>query len=86
VSGAGFIPSNFNTETSDASIREERTDSYYFRNNSLLGQPLTEGFLTLRGSSFNLRSWLTDLVLSFVNRFFAEVNHIYLFRYLHTLS
>ena len=27
MSGTGFIPSNFNAETSDASIREERTDS-----------------------------------------------------------
>ena len=32
MSGTGFTPSNFNAETSDASIREERTDSYqYFR-------------------------------------------------------
>ena len=26
VSGAGLIPSNFNAEASDTSIREERTD------------------------------------------------------------
>ena len=26
MSGAGFTPSNFNAETSDVAIREERTD------------------------------------------------------------
>ena len=44
VSGAGFIPSNFNAETSEASLIEERTDDYYFRNNPLLEQPLTTFF------------------------------------------
>ena len=44
MSGAGFIPSNFNAETSEASLIEERTDDYYFRNNPLLEQPLTTFF------------------------------------------
>ena len=42
MSGAGFIPSNFNAETSDASIREERTDDHYFHNDPLLEQLLSE--------------------------------------------
>ena len=44
VSGAGFIPSNFNAETSEASLSEERTDSYHFSDNSLLMQLLTTFF------------------------------------------
>ena len=44
MSGAGFTPSNFNAATSEASFIEERTDDYYFRNNPLLGQPLTTFF------------------------------------------
>ena len=37
VSGAGFTQSNFNAETSDASIIEERTDDYHVSDNPLLG-------------------------------------------------
>ena len=44
MSGTGFIPSNFNAETSDASIREERTDRYHISDNALLVQPLTTFF------------------------------------------
>ena len=39
VSGTGFIPSNSNAGTSDASIREERTDHYHIADNALLVQP-----------------------------------------------
>jgi hypothetical protein len=44
MSGTGFIPSNFNAGTSDASIREERTDRYHISDNALLEQPLTTFF------------------------------------------
>ena len=42
MSGTGFIPPNSNAETSDAIIREERTDSQHISGGSLLGQPLAE--------------------------------------------
>ena len=44
VSGTGFIPSNFNAETSDASIREDRTDNHHISDDSLLERLLTEAF------------------------------------------
>jgi len=44
VSGARFTLSNFNVATSDASIIEERTDSYHISDNSLLMQLLTTFF------------------------------------------
>jgi len=37
VSGAGFIPPNFNAETFGARIIEERTDDYDISDNPLLG-------------------------------------------------
>ena len=44
MSGTGFNPSNFNAGTSDASIREERTDRYHISDNALLVQPQTTFF------------------------------------------
>jgi hypothetical protein len=44
VSGTGFIPSNSNAGTSDASIIEECTDHYLNSDNALLVQPLTAFF------------------------------------------
>ena len=40
MSGAGLTPSNFNAEASDASIREDRTDSHHIADDSLLARLL----------------------------------------------
>ena len=53
-------------------FREERTDNHQHLDDSLLEQPVNWKNFNFQKSYFNLRTRLTDLVLSFVNRYLLE--------------
>jgi hypothetical protein len=72
MSGTGFIPSNFNAETSDASIREDRTDNYGVNHNSLLEQPADWKVLISRDSNISFLETVDLPSLELIRSVFAE--------------
>ncbi len=72
MSGTGFIPPNFNAETSDASIREDRTDNYDFHHNSLLEQPANEKILISQYSNISFLEMVDLPSLELFRSVFAE--------------
>ena len=83
MSGTGFIPSNSNAGTSDASIIEECTDRYHISDNALLVQPLTTVFDS-QNSYINLEELVDLSSLELVSPFLREVISLEVLHYRHT--